>query len=44
MEDVRGDRNKILDIKYALIPHAQFVKDIKAANKRQKDAQQLLPI
>jgi hypothetical protein len=37
-EERRGDRNKILDIKYSLSPHSDFVKDIKAANKRQRDA------
>lgn len=37
-EEKRGERNKILDIKYSLSPHSNFVKDVKAANKRQKDA------
>lgn len=37
-EERRGERNKILDIKYSLSPHPDFVKDVKAANKRQKDA------
>ncbi len=37
IEDVRAERNKILDIKYALTPHSEFVKAIKAANKRQKE-------
>jgi hypothetical protein len=36
-EDMRGNQNKILDIKYSLSPHPDFVKDVKAANKRQKD-------
>jgi hypothetical protein len=40
-ETVRGERNRILDIKYALSPHHEFVKDIKAANKRQKDSKGL---
>lgn len=33
-EEVRGGRNKILDVKYKLVPHPNFVGDIKAANKR----------
>jgi hypothetical protein len=37
-EDLRGDRNKIIDIKYSLSPHPEFVKDVKAANARQRDA------
>ena len=37
-EDMRGNQNKILDIKYSLSPHPEFVKDVKAANKRQKDS------
>lgn len=36
-EEIRGDRNKIIDIKFSLIPHQDFVKAIKAANKRYKD-------
>ena len=39
-EDSRGERNKILDIKYSLSPHPEFVKDVKAANKRQKDSKE----
>jgi len=39
-EEARGDRNKILDIKYSLSPHPEFVKDVKAANKRQKDSKE----
>ena len=38
IEEKRGARNKILDTRYSLLPHPDFVKDIKAANKRQKDA------
>ena len=37
-EEERGARNKILDSKYLLTPHPHFVKDVKAANKRQQDA------
>lgn len=39
-EDLRGERNKIIDIKYSLSPHPEFVKDVKAANKRQKDSKE----
>jgi hypothetical protein len=35
-EEERGARNKIIDIKYWLTPHADFVRDVKAANKRQQ--------
>lgn len=38
LEEARGERNKILDTKYSLTPHADFVKGIKAANRRQKNA------
>jgi hypothetical protein len=41
-EDLRGERNKILDIKYSLSPHPEFVKDVKAANKRQKDSKETI--
>lgn len=37
-EDERGVKNKILDVKYTLHPHTDFVRDIKAANKRSTDA------
>ncbi len=37
-EEKRAERNKILDIKYSLSPHSDFVKDVKAANKRQQNA------
>lgn len=33
-EERRGARNKILDVKYSLLPSSEFVTDIKAANKR----------
>lgn len=42
-EDQRGERNKILNIKYTLTPDPGFVKDVKAANKRQQDARASLP-
>jgi hypothetical protein len=38
IETIKGERNKILDIKYSLSPHPEFVKDVKASNKRQKDS------
>ena len=38
IDENRGARNKILDVKYSLSPHPCFVKDVKAANKRQKDS------
>lgn len=33
----RGSRNRILDVKYTLLPHPDFVKQVKAANKRLSD-------
>lgn len=33
-QDERGTRGRILDVKYTLQPHPEFVKQIKAANKR----------
>jgi hypothetical protein len=35
-EDRRGARNRILDIEYSLMPHSNFVREVKAANKRQQ--------
>ncbi len=35
-EDRRGARNKIIDIDYALTPHTDFVREVKAANRRQQ--------
>ena len=35
-EDLRGARNKIIDIHYVLTPHSDFVRQVKAANKRQR--------
>jgi len=37
-EEQRGERNKIIDIKYNLTTDPSFVRDVKAANKRQQDA------
>jgi hypothetical protein len=35
-EGRRGERNKILDIEYSLTSHSDFVREVKAANKRQQ--------
>jgi hypothetical protein len=35
-EGRRGARNRILDIEYSLTPHRDFVREVKAANKRQQ--------
>lgn len=43
-EERRGERNKIEDIKYALTPSPNFVRDVKAANKRQQEARTLPPV
>ncbi|WP_347990276.1 hypothetical protein [Methylomonas sp. AM2-LC] len=42
-EDIRVGRNRIHDIRYKLIPHADFIKSVKAANKRQSDDRESLP-
>jgi len=36
-EEQRGARNKIIDVKYSLLPHRGLVSDVKAANKRQQE-------
>ena len=41
-EERRGERNKILDVKYTLLPAPEFIADIKAANKRASLAEQSL--
>jgi len=41
-EERRGERNKILDIKYSFVPHPDFVKDVKASNRRQRDGWEAL--
>jgi hypothetical protein len=41
-KEQRGARNRILDVKYTLSPHPDFVKQIKAANKRLSDSRQQL--
>jgi hypothetical protein len=40
-QDRRGARNRILDIEYSLTPHTAFVREVKAANKRQQDSRPL---
>jgi hypothetical protein len=42
-EDRRGARNRILDIDYSLTPHTDFVREVKAANKRQQAGRVPLP-
>lgn len=41
-QDERGKRNCILDVKYTLTPDIEFVRQIKAANKRKKDGHEQL--
>ena len=41
-QEQRGARNRILDVKYTLRPHPDFVKQVKAANKRLSDSRQQL--
>lgn len=36
--EIRGEKNRIEDIKYSLLPHPNFVREIKAANKRLRNA------
>jgi hypothetical protein len=40
--DERRERRKIIDIKYSLQAHADFIKDVKAANARAKDSRSSL--
>ncbi|MBF6650030.1 MULTISPECIES: replication protein [unclassified Methylobacter] len=42
IEDKRGPRNKIINIVYEANPHQNFIKMVKAANKRQSDAKEKL--
>jgi hypothetical protein len=37
IKEIRGSRNKIIDIIYQAHPHPEFIKSVKAANKRQAD-------
>ena len=37
-EDLRGQQNKIINPKYTLSPHPEFIKEVKASNKRRKDS------
>lgn len=43
VEEIHGARNKIIDIVYEAYPHADFIRSVKAANKRQSDAKLKLP-
>lgn len=43
-EEQRGERNRILDSKYTLTPDPSFIRDVKAANKRQQDAKTTGPV
>jgi hypothetical protein len=38
----RGERNRLLDVKYTLTPTADFVRHVKVANKRLSDSRQRL--
>jgi hypothetical protein len=40
IKDIRGERNKIIDIIYEGQPHSDFIKSVKAANKRQADGRE----
>jgi hypothetical protein len=40
--ETRGQRNKILDIKYSFVPHPDFIKDVKASNRRQREGRDAL--
>lgn len=42
-EEERGQYNKIIDIRYTLTPDPSFVRDMKAANKRQQEVRATLP-
>jgi hypothetical protein len=44
IDEVRGARNKIIDIVYEAYPHRDFIKSVKAANKRQSDGKENLRI
>jgi hypothetical protein len=43
-EERRGERNKILDIKYSFVPHPDFIKDVKASNRRQREGRDALEV
>jgi hypothetical protein len=42
MKEVRGERNKIIDIFYEAYPHEDFIKSVKAANRRQTDGKETM--
>ena len=37
IKDIRGPKNKIVDVEYLVSPHPEFIKSVKAANRRQAD-------
>ncbi|NOU20588.1 MAG: hypothetical protein HOO93_02160 [Methyloglobulus sp.] len=41
-KEIRGGRNKVIDINYEAHPHPDFIKTVKAANKRQSDGKEKL--
>ena len=41
-ETLRGPRNRLLDIKYSLLPTTEFVSEVKRANQRATQLLQLL--
>lgn len=41
--DDRREGRKIIDVKYRLLAHSDFIKDVKAANARLKDSRSSLP-
>jgi hypothetical protein len=44
-KNVTGPRKKLLDVVYTIWPSFDFVKEVKAANKRQNDAvQKVAPV
>jgi len=40
IEEIRGARNKIINIVYEAYPHSDFIKSVKAANRRQADGKE----
>jgi predicted transcriptional regulator with HTH domain len=42
IQTVRGARNKIIDIVYEAFPHKDFIKSVKAANRRQADSKEVM--
>ena len=40
-EDVQGPRGKLLDVVFILYPNGEFVREVKAANKRRTDGERV---